>query len=142
MKIPGFALAVLTLAVFAAGCGPAPDYSKPIATAMDGRQQAYAKATTTIVNQGRTIVTVSLPDFDAAMRQLDVSDCPGDFRAAWTGYLNTLQDRVQKEPILRYVSLGGARGKWEISLDDNGMDFRSAWEQLDDAAEKYKPPQP
>jgi hypothetical protein len=142
MKSQHLASLALPLAILGVGCGPDRDYSKPVTAAMDGRQQAYARATTTRPDRGRTIVTVALGDFDAEMQKLDIAECPSDFRNAWTGYLNLLDARVKKDPVLRYVALGGASRQWEVSLDVNGMEFRDVWEQLNNVAQKYKPPQP
>jgi hypothetical protein len=138
MKSQLLARLTVSLAILGAGCGQARDYSKPVAAAMDARQQAYAKATTSTSDHGRTIITVALADFEAEMRKLDVAECPSDFRDAWTSYLNLLDVRVKREPVLRYVSLGGSSHQWEVSLDVNGMEFRDVWEQLNDAAQKYK----
>jgi hypothetical protein len=148
MKIQNIASLALLLVAFATGCNDTRDYSGVIATAMQSRQQAYETAKTVIHNQGRTIVQVSLPVFAAEMRKIDVSGCPGDFRAAWNGYLDKVDNAVRKNDSFGYVESfrygnatvmpGGGQDKWGIPLDHNGMEFRAVWEPLSDSADRHK----
>jgi hypothetical protein len=144
MRIRNFALLAVWLAVFGVGCGDSRDYSLVVAGAMEGGQAGYTNSITTIANRGNTIFQVSLTNFVGEMRKVDVSGCPCDFREAWDGYIKVVEDHEVKEPVLRYTALGqrnAVRVKWDVPLDNNGMEFRNAWEQLDDAAGKYKPSQ-
>lgn len=148
----GLCLVLLTLAVAIvipnfekASEAARQNYLKAITAAMQSRREAYTTATTTIPNHGNTIYQVSLTVFVAEMRKIDVSACPNDFRAAWNGYLNLVEDRERKNPAYGYTALGSANaghGQWDIPLDNEGMEFINAAGRLNDAVEKYKPKSP
>ncbi len=136
-------IALLAIVTFTAGCSKAPDYGPAISTVMQARQQAIAASTiTTMEKNAGSVPRVNLARYAPALRAVDVSACPPDFRKAWIDYIHAVEDQHKRNPALGLVAgvLAAQTGSQKaadmaVAQVDDGL--RRAREALEDVATAY-----